>query len=183
VQSVTVNGTPANYNPATHLWSLPSFALGFGENHIVVTAVDGATPANQGVAEVRITRLHLQPPTLTITNPTNVDAVSSSSITVAGIVASDVPNGLTVTVNGANTPVTGGRFARAVQLNEGPNPISVIASDAQNQQTQLSLTIIRDTTAPVISFVNVPRVCSRAALTSFRLMLPTTSPLRTSSSD
>jgi len=156
VQSVTVNGTPAVYNPATHQWSLASFALAFGPNHIVVTAVDGGTPANQNQAEVTITRRQLEPPSLTITNPLNGAVVNSSSITVAGSVSSDLPNSLAVTVNGANTPITGGQFARTLQLTEGSNPISVVATDAQGQQTQLSITVRRDSTAPQISFVNVP---------------------------
>ena len=156
VQSVTVNGTPATFNPTTHQWSVASFALAFGPNHIVVTAVDGASPANQAQAVVDITRLQLQPPTLTITNPVNGVPVSASSITVAGNVSSDLPNGLTLTVNGTSTPITGGHFARTVPLDEGPNPISVVATDGQGQQTQSSVTVIRDVTGPAISFVNVP---------------------------
>ncbi len=156
VQSVTVNGTPATFNPATHQWSVASFALAFGVNHIVVTAVDGASPANQAQATVDITRLQLQPPTLTITNPLNGAVVSSSSITVAGSVSSDLATGLSLTINGTNTSITGGQFARTVQLNDGSNTISVIATDGQNQQSQSSITVIRDVTAPAISFVNVP---------------------------
>ncbi|HEU4932662.1 MAG TPA: Ig-like domain-containing protein [Pyrinomonadaceae bacterium] len=156
VQSVTVNGTPATYNPVTHQWSVASFALTFGVNHIVVTAIDGASPANQAQATVDITRLQLQPPTLTITNPLNGAVVSSSSITVAGSVSSDLPNGLSLTINGTSTPITGGQFARTVQLNDGSNTISVVATDGQAQQSQSSITVIRDVTAPAISFVNVP---------------------------
>ena len=156
VQSVTVNGTPANYNATTHQWSVASFALSFGQNHIVVTAVDGASPANQAQAEVTITRLQLQPPTLTITTPLNGAVVSSSTITIAGSVSSDLPNGLSLTVNGTNTPITGGQFTRTVQLTQDSNTISVVATDAHAQQSQSSITLIRDVTAPTISFVNVP---------------------------
>lgn len=156
VQSVSVNGTPANFNPATNQWSVASFDLAFGVNHIVVTALDGATPANQGQATIDITRLQLPHPTLTITNPLNGAVVSSSSITVAGSVFSDLANGLSLKVNGTNTSIINGQFARTVQLNAGSNTIDVVATDGHNQDTQSSITIIRDVTAPAISFVNVP---------------------------
>lgn len=155
VQSVTVNGTPADFNPATHQWSA-TVDLAFGQNPIVVTAVDGASPANQAHADLTVTRLHLEAPTLTIANPVNGAVVSASSITVAGTVSSAVANNLNVTVNETNTAITGGQFARTVQLVEGPNAISVVATDAQGQHTQLSITVIRDVRAPAISFVNVP---------------------------
>lgn len=157
VQSVTVNGTPATYNPVTHQWSVPSFNLALGLNHIVVIASDGASPANQSTpATIDITRLQLPPPALTVTNPVNGAVVNSSSITVAGSVSSNLPNGLSLTVKGTNTPITGGQFARTIQLTEGSNSIDVVATDGQDQHTQLSITVIRDVTAPAISFVNVP---------------------------
>ncbi len=157
VQSVTVNGRPAIFNETTHQWSIASFPLDPGQNQIVVTAVDKATPtANQAQATVDISRLQLQPPTLTVTSPLNGATVSASSITVAGSVFSDVPNNLTVKVNNTITPITGGQFARTIQLTQTSNPISVVATDAQGQNTQLSITVIRDATAPAISFVNIP---------------------------
>ncbi|HKU76413.1 MAG TPA: Ig-like domain-containing protein [Pyrinomonadaceae bacterium] len=156
VQSVKVNGVPANFDPATNQWSVASFDLEFGVNHIVVTAADGATPANQGQATVDITRLQLPHPTLTITNPLNGAVVSSSSVTIAGTVFSDLPNGLTLTIEDVNTPITGGQFARTMQLVDGPNTFDVVAKDAHGQETQLSVTVMRDVTAPAISFVNVP---------------------------
>lgn len=155
VQSVSVNGKPALFNPVTHQWSLADFELAFGSNPIVVTALDGATPPNHGTAELSINRLHLAPPELTISNPVNGAVVNSSSITVAGSAFSNLPN-LTVTVKAMNTPINGGQFARTVPLAEGPNSITVVATDAQGQHVEAQITVIRDVTAPVISFVNIP---------------------------
>ncbi|HEV8187414.1 MAG TPA: Ig-like domain-containing protein [Pyrinomonadaceae bacterium] len=156
VQSVTVNGTPASFDPVTHQWAVTNFPLAFGPNPIVVTAIDKASPANQAQVTVTITRLHLEPPRLTITNPLNAAVVSSSSITIAGTVFSDLTDNLSVTVKGTSTPIINGQFARTVQLSEGSNSIEVVATDGQNQHTQSSITVIRDVTAPAISFVNAP---------------------------
>jgi RHS repeat-associated protein len=156
VQTVSVNGAPATYNPVTHQWSLADFQLTLGQNHIVVTALDGSSPANQGQAIIDIMRLQLAPPELAITNPLNGAVVSSSSITIAGTVSSALPNNLSVTVKGLNAPISGGQFARSVPLSEGSNPIEVVATDGQEQHTVLSITVIRDVTAPAVSFVNFP---------------------------
>ena len=156
VQSVSVNGTPADYNETTHQWSVASLPLTLGPNHIVVTAIDKASPANQSSAEANINRLRLDAPNLTISNPANSAVVSSSSITVAGTVSSALQNSLTLTVKGIPTPINGGEFARTVPLDVGPNTIPVIATDVQTQHTQAEITVIRDVTAPVVSFVNIP---------------------------
>lgn len=154
VQSVTVNGLPANYNASTSQWSLAAFPLAYGDNHILVVARDGAPTPNQGQAFVDVRRLRIPPPTLEISNPQNGGVLAATSITVAGSVSS--MGSVTVTVNGENAPVSGGQFTKTVTLAEGPNSITVVAKDSIDQETQSSLSVIRDMSPPAVSFANVP---------------------------
>ncbi|MBC8029832.1 MAG: Ig-like domain-containing protein [Pyrinomonadaceae bacterium] len=155
VDRVTVNGVDANYNAATSQWSVAALALTYGDNHIVVIATDKAPTPNQGSANVHVTRIRIPPPTLTISNPQNGAVLAATSITVAGSVES-LGTTPTVTVNGENAVVSGGQFARTVSLVEGANTITVVATDSIAQQSQASLSVIRDLSAPTVSFANVP---------------------------
>ena len=155
IARVFVEGQQATYNPATHVWSA-TVPLNEGPNLIEAYAEDGATPLNRSnTATINVTR-QTPPPSLTISNPQTGVVVASTSITVAGSVAADLPSSLAVTVNGVNTPISGGRFARTVELVEGPNTVTVVATNGQSQPTQSSITVIRDLTAPTISFANLP---------------------------
>jgi RHS repeat-associated protein len=156
VQSVTVNGMPASYDAATGQWSLAAFPLAYGLNQIVVTAKDGAPTPNQGHAEVQVTRLQVPPPTVTISSPQNGAVLAAASITVAGSVSTAGALPLTVTVNGQPATVSGGQFTKTLTLAEGANAITVVATDALSQQSQSSLSVIRDLLPPAVSFVNVP---------------------------
>ncbi len=154
VQSVTVNGLPASYDTGSNTWSLPGFPLAYGDNHIVVVARDGAPTPNQGQASVDVRRLRIPPPTLEISHPQNGGVLAATSITVAGSVSS--MGTVTVSVNGENAPVSGGQFTKTVTLAEGPNSIAVVARDSIDQETQSSLSVIRDSSPPAVSFANVP---------------------------
>ncbi len=156
VQSVTVNGVAANYVAATQQWSLNAFPLAYGLNHIIVTATDAAATPNQGHAEVQVTRLQIPPPTLTLSNPLNGAVLAAASITVAGSISTLGATPITVTVNGENATVSGGQFTQTVTLAEGANTITVVATDALSQQSQSSLSVIRDLLPPAVSFANVP---------------------------
>ena len=156
VSSVTVNGVPANFNPASGQWSIANFSLAYGLNQIVVTAKDGATTPNQGHAEVQVTRLQVPPPTLAISTPQNGAVLAAASITVAGTVSTVGAEPVTVTVNGENAIVSGGQFTKTVTLAEGPKTITVVATDALSQASQSSISVIRDLQPPAVSFVNVP---------------------------
>lgn len=156
VQRVTVGGREAAYNSTTKQWSLAGLELAYGENNIVVVATDGASPAHEGQAQVRVTRLRIPPPVLTVSNPRNGSVYSAGTITVGGTVSSISHDPLTVTVNGATAAVSGGSFTKTITLADGANTITVVAADSLEQQTQVSLSILRDQTPPAISFLNVP---------------------------
>jgi RHS repeat-associated protein len=155
VERVTINGVNGNYDAATSRWSVPAVPLAYGDNDIVVIATDKAPTPNQGGAHIHLTRLRIPPPTITISNPQNGAVLAATSITVAGSVSSlgSMP---TVTVNGENAVVSGGSFTRTVSLVESANTITIIATDSIAQQSQASLSVIRDLLPPAVSFVNIP---------------------------
>jgi RHS repeat-associated protein len=155
VQSVSVNGAPATFNSATGQWSAANVALTEGDNNILVTASDAGTPVNVGHANVHVTRLKIPPPSLTITNPTNTAVLAATSITVAGTVSS-LGATPTVKINGADAVVSGGHFAMTVALIEGANTINVVATDSVPQDTQVSISVMRDTVSPAVAFANMP---------------------------
>ncbi|HEV2763756.1 MAG TPA: Ig-like domain-containing protein, partial [Pyrinomonadaceae bacterium] len=156
VLRVTVNGREAAFDPATGQWTLANFPLDFGENIIRAVAVDKAPAQNQGAAEVRVTRLRVPAPSLALRHPQNGGVYSSNTITVAGSVASLSPDPLSVTVNGEPASLSGGSFARTVALEEGANTITVAVTDSLGQRTQTSVSVLRDQSAPTVSFGQMP---------------------------
>ena len=92
---------------------------------------------------------------MTISYPQTAAVLAASSITVAGTVTSGAPP-VTVTVNGESANVSGDQFASTVALTEGANPITVVATDAFSHSTQSSISVIRDSAPPTVSFAIVP---------------------------
>jgi RHS repeat-associated protein len=156
VARVTVNGRDAAFDAATGRWSISGLALAYGDNLVAVVATDSSTAANQGRAEIHVTRKQVPPPALSIVNPQNGAVLAATSITVAGNVSSMRAEGLTVTVNGEPAAVSGGQYTKTVQLAEGANTITVAAADSLGQRTQLSASVVRDLTPPTVSFANTP---------------------------
>lgn len=163
VQHVSVNGKEAAYDAATKRWTATGVALAFGDNIIIVTATDDASPPHESRAEVRITRLRIPPPTISINNPQNGSVYSSGVTTVAGSVASQSPDPLKVTINGDDVSVTGGQYTKTVTLAEGANTITAVVTDSLGQQAQASVSVLRDQTPPSIAFINVPALVQPGA--------------------
>lgn len=158
VQSITVNGVPANYNPATNAW-MATVNLVDGVNTISVVAMDNAPTPNVGQTSIQVTKIAILPPTLTITNPSNGAFLSANSVTVAGNVASNKPDmTFSVTVNGTAANLAGREFTKTLNLADGANTITVIVTDALGQQAQQAITVTNDRTPPTVFLTNVPQV-------------------------
>jgi hypothetical protein len=67
---------------------------------------------------------------LNITQPQDESVVRSNPVTVSG----NVTSGVDVMVNGQPVNVEGGRFSVAVEMEEGPNSIEVVAVDGTGRQ-------------------------------------------------
>ncbi len=107
-----------------------------------ITARDAAD--NTASVERTVT-YDVTPPTVTITQPVG-EVTNRTSLSVQGTV--DDPQAV-VTVNGLAAVVSEGRFGVVgVPLEEGPNMLTVLATDAAGNTRSLTRTIIRDTVPP-----------------------------------
>ncbi|RPJ60125.1 MAG: hypothetical protein EHM23_11480, partial [Acidobacteria bacterium] len=158
VQSVSVNGVAADFDPVSGNW-MASVPLSLGDNLIRASAADGATPANIGTAEIHVVRQNPGPPALSLSHPADGAFLAANTVTVAGRVTSDSPEvTVSVTVNGQAATVAGNEFARSVTLVDGPNPITVVATDSLSQISQQTISVTCDLTPPRVSLVSVPSV-------------------------
>ncbi len=88
------------------------------------------------------------PPTITMTNPAGDGVVRTPTLAVTGT----APGATNVTVNGigvAVDPLTGA-FSMNVGLIEGPNEITVVATDAAGNSASVTRMVRLDTTAPTL---------------------------------
>lgn len=84
-------------------------------------------------------------PALMISYPTDGVLTKATTITVNG-----TTNGTSVTVNGQPAALGSGTYTTQVQLAEGANTILVEARDSGGNATSKAVTVVRDTTVPVL---------------------------------
>jgi len=113
--------------------------------------------------KVRITALDSTPPALTVTAPAEGLITSQTTLAVTGTVTGQAP--LSVTVNGVPANVTEGAFTGSATLTEGPNTITVIATDVASHSTTVTRTVRLDTQAPALTVADpTDNLATRAAL-------------------
>lgn len=96
------------------------------------------------------------PPTLNISSPADNSITNNASCTVAGTTNDATSSPVTVTVNGSAVTVdNNGAFSTTVNLNEGSNTITIVATDAAGKTTTITRTVTLDTQAPVITAVTL----------------------------
>ncbi|MFL5843733.1 MAG: hypothetical protein ACJ762_03500 [Solirubrobacteraceae bacterium] len=95
-------------------------------------------------------------PTLSLTGPADGSTVATPAATVTGS-ASDNKS-VTVKVNGVATPLTSGSFSAGITLAEGPNTITVVASDGAGNATTATRTVTYTKPVVVPPAVLVPSV-------------------------
>lgn len=115
-------------------------ALDFGVNTITVSCTDGG--GNTGTDSVNVTRLDIDPPTVTITAPANGTITANSSVTLHYTVSDDTATDCNL-ADGAVVP-----------LNPGANSITVICTDAFGNVGFDSVSVIRDNNPPVVTIVS-----------------------------
>ena len=144
--TVTVNGTPATRD-ATGTFSAP-LTLSEGPATITVVATDAAGNAS---TVTRARTVDLTPPTLTVTQPSGRVVTKENAASVSGSVSD--ATAVSLSVNGVTTSIaTDGTFSTSVPLTaDGSAPIALIATDAGGNHTDVSRSVIRDTSAPTIT--------------------------------
>ena len=101
------------------------YRLGGAVLTLVLTSCGGGSTGSGATASV-------PGPITTIAAPLNGAIVKTSPATIDGTVN---PPDATVTVGNVPATVVNGRFSAAVQLNEGPNALAVVAKSASGQTT------------------------------------------------
>lgn len=91
------------------------------------------------------------PPVIILDLPTKDMITKDSSVILRGMARGASP--LSLTVNGHAASVSGERFTSLpIPLAEGPNTINLVLVDSFKRECRQSIVVIRDGTAPVVSF-------------------------------
>jgi hypothetical protein len=115
-----------------------------GTHTIAAVATDAA--GNTASASVSVT-VDTLAPALSVSAP----AYALTNLATATVVGT-TEAGAAVTVNGATATVgAGGAFSASVTLAEGPNTITVVATDAAGNGATVTKFVTLDTTAPVVT--------------------------------
>lgn len=151
---VTVDGVPATCTASAGSAACDSPPLTAGSHLVQVAVADLA--GNTGLAETTFDlALDLEPPVLSV-DPVDDPWVATSPIVLTGRVSDDV--GVeTVAVNGFVTPLAAdGSFTASVPLYEGPNPLTVTATDRFQRRTSAQVDVTFDRTAPEVTIASPP---------------------------
>jgi hypothetical protein len=112
-----------------------------GSNELISgTAVDNAGNVGKTSATFNLDKT---PPNLTIMSPPNGQTISLSttSITVIGSESDTLSGVAGVTCNGAGATISGSKFACTISLTQGPNSISIQATDVGGNTSTSPLTL------------------------------------------
>ena len=74
--------------------------------------------------------------TLKVDTPKDGATVTTSTVTVSGRVSGTESAGAKVSINGADAPVTNGKFSTNVTLTEGKNVITIVATGGQAKPSE-----------------------------------------------
>jgi subtilisin family serine protease len=131
----------ATITPGLVTWATP-FLLTEGLHWVNVSAKDNFGNYNSTEWSFTVDTI---PPYLNVISPQDGLVTSSSSVRVEGFTEVDAD----LRVNGISTVVlANGSFLRIQNLVEGPNPISVVATDPAGNSKSVDLTITMDTIPP-----------------------------------
>lgn len=140
--TVTVNGVAAAVSGNTFTASVP---LAEGANTLRAVATDSA--GNSAAATRGVTR-DSTPPAVSITQPAAGFTTSAAAVTVTGTYSDQ--SATAVVVNGVPATLQGGAFSASVPVAEGPNTLTVVATDAAGNQAQATREGVRDAAAPAL---------------------------------
>ena len=138
---------------------IPQTALEEGQHVITINASD--YDGNAATSVEGMYYIDINPPTLTLSSPTDGLITNKRTITVSGLTADSLEGSVTVDVyrNGDfidnGYPDSNGEFSLDVTLVEGENIIKVVSTDASELSTEIELTVTLDTTVPDISSVTL----------------------------
>ena len=132
----------------------PESALGDGSHTIYINANDhDENAAAQKSVQFTVDTVA---PTLNISSPADNLKTNEDTVTVSGTTNDATSSPVTLTING--DPVTvqsNGSFSKVVNLTEGDNTITIIATDSAGKSTTIVRHVTKDTGAPVFLSVEI----------------------------
>ena len=141
----------------TTTWSTNAIRLALGANVITVTATD--TAGRTASDTCTVTYSDPNPPTITITSPTTESTYTTNepTIDISGTASDDVAV-VSVTWStsaGASGNCTGTNqwTATDIPLSIGTNTITFTAKDGAGNSSSVTISVVRDPTAPVVKVV------------------------------
>lgn len=156
--------TNLTYNSASGRWegSLVSYAVssdqpgGYFSLDLEATNSSGKTATASGVQvpALRLEVVDATAPVLVITAPADGFVTAAGSVTVSGR-AQDSSGLAWIKVNGSQTVIEAdGSFSASASLSEGANTIIVQASDTVGNVSTETITVTRDSVAPVLTMLS-----------------------------
>lgn len=132
----------------------PETALGDGSHTIYINAKDH--DGNAAVQKSVQFTVDTVAPTLNISSPADNLKTNEDTVTVSGTTNDATSSPVTLTIDG--DPVTvqsNGSFSKVVNLTEGENTITIIATDSAGKSTTIVRHVTKDTGAPVFVSVEI----------------------------
>jgi hypothetical protein len=135
----------------------PSEALPEGNCAVTITVSD--FDGNTSATVTTSFKIDTQPPTLNVTSPENGLYTNSDTIVVTGNTSDQTSSPVTLSIKvgsvdqGAVTISADGSFTKTVQLENGLNTITIVATDSAGKTSTVTRTITLKTDAPVIKSV------------------------------
>lgn len=135
VVKLFIGGQQVPLSPDGLFSTLVSLSEGFNIIEIIAETPDGKI--SKRTLNVRYSS-QITPLTVSITSPADGTTMNSTPITVTGTVNGPSP---TVAVNGVKAAVSGSTFTAGLNLKEGPNTITAVATDSYGQTASHSITV------------------------------------------
>jgi len=130
--------------------------LSEGENSITITASDEFGHQTTKNLAVTYNKIDNDPPELTLPSPSEGTIFSSSPIQVMGSVKDESPVEITINNISLSFPETGyNTFNTAIDLEEGPNSLTIHAVDSHNNTSTVVLNLFLDTTPPPLENITI----------------------------
>lgn len=162
---LTVNGTLINVSKITttaiaggyECEYTPTEALAEGNCVYTITVSDN--DGNTSDTTTSTFKIDTQPPTLNVTSPDNGIYTNSKTVVVTGVTSDQTSSPVEITIKvgsvdqGSVTVNADGSFSKTVNLENGLNTITVIATDRAGKQSTVTKTITLKTDAPVVKSV------------------------------
>jgi RHS repeat-associated protein len=146
--TLTVNGSPVQVGTG----GVFSYQLSVTEglNTITVVATDAA---GNKTTVTRKVRRDTQSPIVSLTSPIDSLLTNQLNVTVSGTVKDSTAVSLTINGNSVSIDVNGA-FNTTMNLIEGLNTITVVATDVAGNKTTVTRKVRKDTQAPIVSLTS-----------------------------